>query len=131
MRLLIEGGSYSRAAFIYFRPILDRVVHEDCSTEDWFTKIALREVDIQPSKKLIRCSRTKLRLSSAMVCPERASARSTYDRDHTHLIGFAHACGYYSRAAFTELQVRLLFDVRLLFNKYGSAFWYAPVPPLP
>ena len=34
-------------------------------------------------------------------------------RGHAHLIVFAHACGYYSRAAtisFTELQVRLLFE---------------------
>ena len=39
-------------------------------------------------------------------------ARSTCNHDHTHLIEFAHAFGYYSRAAtisFAELQVRLLF----------------------
>ena len=67
--LLIEGGSYSRAAFIYL-PILDGGVNEDCSTEDWFTKTALRDFDIRLSKKLPRC---KPRLSSAIVCPEQAS----------------------------------------------------------
>ena len=33
VRLLIEGGSYSRAAFINFGPILDSVIHKNCSTE--------------------------------------------------------------------------------------------------
>ena len=33
VRLLIEGGSYSRAAFINFGPILDGVIHKNCSTE--------------------------------------------------------------------------------------------------
>ena len=35
------------------------------------------------------------------------------DHSHAHLIVYAHACGYYSRAAtivFGELQVRLLFE---------------------
>ena len=35
------------------------------------------------------------------------------DHSHTHLILYAHACGYYSGAAtiiFGELQVRLLFE---------------------
>ena len=73
VRLLIEGGSYSRVAFIYFRPILDGIVHEDYSTEDWFAKTALEEIDIRPSKKLPRCNRTKPGLSSAIVCPDRAS----------------------------------------------------------
>ena len=33
VRLLIEGGSYSRAAFINFGPILEGVIHKKCSTE--------------------------------------------------------------------------------------------------
>ena len=33
VRLLIKGGSYSRAAFINFGPILDGVIHKNCSTE--------------------------------------------------------------------------------------------------
>ena len=41
------------------------------------------------------------------------------DRGHTHLIVFAHVCGYYSRVAtisFAELHVRLLIGVRVLFE---------------
>ena len=30
---LIEGSSYSRVAFINFGPILDAVIHKNCSTE--------------------------------------------------------------------------------------------------
>ena len=40
-------------------------------------------------------------------------------RGHTHFIVFTHACGYYSRAAtisLVDLQVRLLFGVRLLVD---------------
>ena len=33
VRLLIEGGSYSRAAFINFGQILDAVIHKICSIE--------------------------------------------------------------------------------------------------
>ena len=33
MWLLIKGGSYLRAAFINFGPILDGVIHKYCSTE--------------------------------------------------------------------------------------------------
>ena len=33
VRLLIEGGSYSRAAFINFGSILDVVIHKICSIE--------------------------------------------------------------------------------------------------
>ena len=33
VQLLTEGGSYSRAAFINFGPILDGVIHKNCSTE--------------------------------------------------------------------------------------------------
>ena len=51
---------------------------------------------------------------SAMFLPQ-TSNRSwlNCDRDHAHLIVFAHACGYYSRAAtisFAELHVQLLFE---------------------
>ena len=61
-------------------------------------------------------------------CPNERAC-STCDRDHTHLVDFAHACGYYSRAAtisFTELQVRLLFEggyysrCGFYSNKYGN-----------
>ena len=41
---------------------------------------------------------------------------------HTHLIVFAHVCGYYSRAAtisFAELQVQLLIEGGLYSRKYG------------
>ena len=33
VRLLIEGSSYSRAAFINFGPTLNGVIHKNCSTE--------------------------------------------------------------------------------------------------
>ena len=114
MWLLIEGDSYSRAAFIDFRPILDSVIHKNFSTEDWFTEPILQVIDIWSSKKLPRYSRTKPRLSSAMVWPQMSELeRSTCDRGHTHLIEFVHACGYYLRVAtisFAELQVWLLFE---------------------
>ena len=45
--------------------------------------------------------------------------------NRTHLIVFTHACGYYSRTAtisFAELQVWLLFRVRLLFD--GIPYFY-------
>ena len=77
VQLLIEGGSYLRTAFIYFRPILDSVVHEDCSTEDWFTKTALQEIDIDRQRSFysaVEPSQGGRRLSSAMVFTERASA---------------------------------------------------------
>ena len=35
MWLLIEGGSYSRVAFINFRPILDSVIHKNLRIEDY------------------------------------------------------------------------------------------------
>ena len=69
VQLLIEGGSYSRAAFINFGPMLGGVVHKNRSTEDWFIKTALRVIEIQSSKRLLCCSRIKPRLSSAMVWP--------------------------------------------------------------
>ena len=127
VRLLIEGGSYLRAAFINFGPIPHSVIRKNCSTEDWFMKTSLRVIDVRSSIKLLCCSRTELRLSSAIVCPNER-VHFTCDRDHTHLIDFAHACSYYSRAAtisFTELQVWLLFEggyySRCSFysNKYG------------
>ena len=46
VRLLIEDSSYSRVAFINFGPMLGGVVHKNYSTEDWFTKTALRIIDI-------------------------------------------------------------------------------------
>ena len=74
VRLLIEGGSYSRAAFINFGPIPHSVIRKNCSTEDWFMKTSLRVINVRSSTKLLCCSRTKPRLSSAIVLPERASA---------------------------------------------------------
>ena len=48
VQLLIEGSSYSRVAFIInFGPILDGVIHKNCSTEDWFTKTALPVIEIR------------------------------------------------------------------------------------
>ena len=114
MRLLIEGGSYSRGGFLLISGQYRTVSStKKCSTEDWFMKNSLREIDIRSSKKLLRCSRTKPRLSSTIILPRTSERVSTCDRDHTHLIDFAHACSDYSRAAsipFTELQVQLLFE---------------------
>ena len=67
VRLLIEGGSYSRAAFINFGPMLSGVVHKNRSTEDWLKKTSLWVIDVRLSEKLLRCSRIKPRLSSATV----------------------------------------------------------------
>ena len=75
VRLLIEGSSYSRVAFINFGPILDGVFHKNCSTEGWFMKTVLRVIEIRLSKKLPRCSKTKPRPSSVMVLP-RTSERA-------------------------------------------------------
>ena len=58
------------ADFINFRLILDSVIHINLSTEDWFSKTALRLIDIQSSKKLPHCSGTKPRLFSAMILPQ-------------------------------------------------------------
>ena len=41
VQLLIEGGSYSRVAFINCGPILDSVTHKNLCTEDWFVKTSL------------------------------------------------------------------------------------------
>ena len=43
-------------------------------------------------------SRTKPGTSSVMVL-SRTDNRMSWERGHTHLIVFTHACGYYSRAA--------------------------------
>ena len=59
VRLLIEGGSYSRATFINFGPILDGVIHKNCSTEGRFSKTALRVIERQSSKEPPCCSKTK------------------------------------------------------------------------
>ena len=69
VQLLSEGGSYWRVVFINFGLILDGVIHKNCSTEDWFTKTALRVTEIRSSKKLQLCSRTKPALFSAMNLP--------------------------------------------------------------
>ena len=67
VRLLIQGSSYSRVAFINLGPIRDSVIHQNRSRVDWFTKTALRIIEIRSSKKLPRCSRIKPGLSSAIV----------------------------------------------------------------
>ena len=107
VRLLIKGGSYSRVAFINFGPILDGVIHENCSTEGWFSKTALRVIEIGSSKKLSRCSKTKPIPSSVT---EQASA--LYLRSWSHPLNRVRACmrllflsrssrsGYYSRCGF-------------------------------
>ena len=97
MQLLIEGGSYSRAAFINFGPILDGVIHKKCSIEGWFSKTALRVIKIRSSKKLPRCSKTKPRQSSVT---EQAS--TLYWRSWPHPLNRVRICvqllfegGYY------------------------------------
>ena len=121
VRLLIEGGSYSRAAFINFGPILDDVIHKNCSTEGWFSKTALRVIEIRSSKKLPRCSKTKPRPSSVT---EQASA--LYLRSWPHPLNRVRACvrllfegGYYFFRwvpGAATIRRRLLFEVRLLFE---------------
>ena len=96
VRLLIEGVSYSRVAFINFGPILDDVIHKNCSTEGAFSKTALRV----SSHAAVKPSQDRL------LSPNKR-AHSTCDHDHTHLIEFAHACGYYLRCGFYS-------------NKYGK-----------
>ena len=72
-------------------------VYTQCSPRDISTVfIRSRHIIIRPSKKLLRCSRTKLRLSSAMVCPERASV--FHMRSWPHPLNRVRAC------------VRLLFE---------------------
>ena len=61
--------SYLRVGFINFRPMLGGVVHKNCTTEDWLTKTALRLIELRSSKKLLRCSKIKPRLFSAMIWP--------------------------------------------------------------
>ena len=46
IRLLIEGGSYLRVAFINFGLILDGVIHENYTTEDWLMKTAFWVIEI-------------------------------------------------------------------------------------
>ena len=60
--------------------------------------------------------------SQHCLLPWLCTEQATCDCDHTHLIEFAHGCGYYSRAAtisFTELQVWLLFKASFYSNKYS------------
>ena len=60
--LLIEGGSYSRAAFINFgvTPL------GDIDTIDWFFRTDLRIFELYDREK---CSKTKPRMFSAMFLP--------------------------------------------------------------
>ena len=44
--LLIEGGSYSRAAFINFGAIPLGAIHENSSLKDWFMRTALQKIEI-------------------------------------------------------------------------------------
>ena len=109
--LLIEGGSYSRAAFIYFRPILDVQ-----STKIVAQKTGLQRLHFKKSTYDRRRSFHAAVESQGCLLPwfaQNERACSAGDHDHTHLIEFAYAYGYYSRAAtisFTELWVRLLFE---------------------
>ena len=105
VRLLIEGGSYSRAVFINFGPILDAVIHKICSIEGWFSKTALRVIEKRSSKKLPRCSKTKPRPSSVTVCPEQASV--LYLWSWPHPLNRVCAC------------VRLLFEGRYYFFRWA------------
>ena len=66
--------------------------------------------------------------SQHCLLPWFCTEQATCDRDHAHLIEFAHGCGYYSRVAtisFTELQVWLLFEAScylgcsFYLNKYS------------
>ena len=93
VRLLIKGSSYSRVSLINFRPKYE-CIHKNFSTEDWFTKTAPWVIKIRSSKKLPCCSQTSQGCLLSWFYPDRASA-STYDHDHTHLIEFTYACGYY------------------------------------
>ena len=116
MWLLIEGGSYSRAAFINFRPIFDSVIHKkNLSTEVWFMKSVLRVINIRSSKKLPCCSRLMPRLSSAMILPRTSKfvplvivatptksslrMRAAAIRGRLLFFSLSSRCGYYLRAA--------------------------------
>ena len=107
--LLFEGGFY------YFGPILDGVIHKNCSAEGWFSKTALRVIETWSSKKLPCCSK------NCLLSPNK-QARSTCDRDHTHLIESRMRAATIS---FAELQVWLLFEggyysrCGFYSNKYG------------
>ena len=93
VRLLIEGSSYSRAALLIFwadtrqcnpqKMQHRRLIFEDCtsSNRDTIVKEALTLQENQA--KTVFCHAPNKR------------AHSTGDRDHTHLIEFAHACGYH------------------------------------
>ena len=63
-----------------------RLVCEDCTSSNRYTIV----------KEVPTLSGIKPRLSSAMVSmAPNERARATCDCDHTHLIKFAHACGYH------------------------------------
>ena len=96
MWLLIKDGSYSRAAFINFGPMLGYAAHKNRSTEDWFTKTAN-----------LRCSRIKSRLSSAMVWPQ-MSERIPLAIVTTPTQSSSCMCA--ATISFTEFQMRLLLD---------------------
>ena len=85
--LLIKGDSYSRVAFNNLGPILDGVIHKNCSTEGWFSKTALRIIEIRSSKKLPHCSKTKPRPSSVT---EQAS--TLYLWSWPHPLNWVRAC---------------------------------------
>ena len=128
VRLLIEGGSYSRVAFINFRLILHGATHNNSTTEDWFMRAALQIMEIWSKKKLPHNRRTKPRWSSAMPNKQLFTA---CNRGHIHWIEFTHVCGYYSRVAavsFIELQVWLLFEggycsgCSFYLHEYGTSW---------
>ena len=108
VRLLIEGSSYSRAAFVNFGSIPHSVLHKKGSTEDWFMKTSLWVIDVRSSKKLLCCNRTKPRLSSAVVLPQ-MSKRVALAIVTTPTWSTSCMCA-------ATIQGRLLFGVWLLFE---------------
>ena len=68
VRLLIEGGSYLRAAFVYFRPIPHGTIDINSGIKDWFLRIVLQMM-ILLKGTLPRYLRTKPSLSSATFLP--------------------------------------------------------------
>ena len=100
--LLIEGGSYSRTAFIYLEGYLcaDPVVF--CSDRLVFQNYFSNSRDIMIEKQQQNQARD-------IFCHVFASNRRSFmacEHGHTHLIVFTHACGYYSGCGFYS-------------NKYG------------
>ena len=106
VRLLIEGGSYSRVAFINFGVIPHSAIHKH---SDWFMRTALQIIEIWSKNKQPYCCRAKPRCLLPCFCLKLTIIQHL--RSWAHPLKCVHACvqllflsqssrcGYYSRVA--------------------------------